>query len=200
MRLTQQHPDWVLGFSDETWWSRFAQPSLHSWQPRGQPVRLTSQSVPRSMMEPKALACYGLLLRTATTDDQLWLRFVEGRPVSDLTTQFLAWCVERLEALGKRVLVLVWDNAGWHISHVVRRWIRAHNQHAKQTRHGCRILAYRLPSQSPWLNPIEPHWVHGKRAVVEPTRLLSSEEIEQRVCAYYGCAHESRLTISNEAL
>ena len=25
-----------------------------------------------------------------------------------------------------------------------------------------------LPSKSPWLNNIEPKWVHGKRAIVEP--------------------------------
>jgi hypothetical protein len=26
----------------------------------------------------------------------------------------------------------------------------------------------RLPVKSPWLNPIEPRWLHGKRAIVEP--------------------------------
>jgi hypothetical protein len=37
------------------------------------------------------------------------------------------------------------------------------------------------------LNPIEPKWVHGKRAVAEPVRLLSTAELMQRVCAYYHC-------------
>jgi hypothetical protein len=41
-----------------------------------------------------------------------------------------------------------------------------------------------VPKQSPWLNPIEPKWVHGKRAVVEPAGLLSASELAQRVCAY----------------
>ena len=27
----------------------------------------------------------------------------------------------------------------------------------------------------PWLNRLEPHWVHGKRAIVEPARLLTAE-------------------------
>ncbi len=31
IRLAPTHPDWVLGFLDEVWWSRFAQPSLHAW-------------------------------------------------------------------------------------------------------------------------------------------------------------------------
>ena len=52
---------------------------------------------------------------------------------------------------------------------------------------GARIVVCPLPSKSPWLNPIEPKWVHGKRAVAEPDRLLSAAELEARVYAYYGC-------------
>jgi hypothetical protein len=150
--------------------------------------------------EPKALACYGLLLRaTPTTPEQLWLRFATGQPVSGLTTQFLAWCCERLEVLEKQTLLLVWDNAAWHKSQAVRTWLRAHNRQVKQTGRGVRILACRLPSKSPWLNPIEPKWVHGKRAVVEPTRVLTAQEVTERVCAYYGCTPEAHLSISEKA-
>ena len=38
-----------------------------------------------------------------------------------------------------------------------------------------------LPTYSPWLNPIEPKWVHGKRAIVEPDRKLTADEVRQRV-------------------
>ncbi len=48
---------------------------------------------------------------------------------------------------------------------------------------GVRLLICRLPVKSPWLNPIEFKWVHGKRAVVEPARLLSAHEVAERVCA-----------------
>ena len=41
--------------------------------------------------------------------------------------------------------------------------------------------------QSPWLNRIEPKWVHGKRAIVEPAQLLTAKELRQRVCDYFGC-------------
>ena len=44
-----------------------------------------------------------------------------------------------------------------------------------------------LPVQSPWLNPIEPKWLHGKRAIVEPERKLAAGEMIERVHAYYGC-------------
>ncbi len=50
-----------------------------------------------------------------------------------------------------------------------------------------RILAWQLPIKAPWLNPIEPKWVHGKRAVSEPARLLAAAELEERVCQYFGC-------------
>jgi hypothetical protein len=46
-------------------------------------------------------------------------------------------------------------------------------------------MVCRLPSKSPWLKPIEPKCVHGKRAVAEPARVLSTAELIQRVCAYY---------------
>jgi hypothetical protein len=188
MHLAAQHADWVLGFADETWWSRLAHPALHSWT-TGEPLRLIEQVLPKGDPEPKALCCYGLL---RTDQEKVWLRFVDGRPVSHVTTAFLAWLCQQLAAEQKRVLVLLWDNASWHISQEVRTWVRAHNQQVK--RHGgVRLLTWRLPIKSPWLNPIEPHWVHGKRAIVEPARLLTAAEITSRVSDYFGCEHGERL-------
>ena len=60
---------------------------------------------------------------------------------------------------------------------------------------GGRIVACHLPSKSPWLNPIEPQWVHGKRAVSEPDCLLRAAELEARVYAYYGCERETHLVM-----
>jgi hypothetical protein len=200
IRLAATHPAWALGFGDEVWWSRLAQPAMHAWTREADPLRLVEKTLPPDDPAPKALACYGLLLRaTPTTPDQLWLRFATGQPVSGLTTQFLAWSCERLAALAKAVLLLVWDNASWHISQEVRTWRREHNRQVKQTGRGVRILACRLPSKSPWLNPIEPKWVHGKRAVVEPARVLTAQEVVERVCAYYGCRQEAPLSISAQA-
>jgi hypothetical protein len=132
---------------------------------------------------PKALACYGIL--RADTGGMM-LRFVAGRPVGRVTEDFLAWASERLAAEGKRALLLVWDNASWHVSGRVRSWIKAHNRRAK-AEGGVRIVACGLPVKAPWLNAIEPKWVHGKRAIVEPDRKLSGQEVIKRVCDYYGC-------------
>jgi hypothetical protein len=138
------------------------------------PLRLIEQAVPKSDPDPKALACSGALLRQAGQRERVWLRFVEGRPLSALTEQFLGWRCDQLQEAGVRVWVLIWDNASWHVSKRVRAWIRAHNRQVKQHGQGVRILPCYLPVKSPWLNPIEPKWVHGKRAIVEPARLLSA--------------------------
>jgi len=181
MRLAEAREDWVVGFGDEVWWSRLAQPALSTWSEPA--LQLVAKAREKADTEPKALACYGVL-RTDT--NQVWLRFVDGRPVSSVTIAFLTWVVEKLAQEHKRVFVLVWDNASWHISRAVRCWIREHNRRVKREG-GVRILECRLPSKSPWLNPIEPRWMHGKKAIVEPARTLSATEIETRVCDYYRC-------------
>ncbi len=123
------------------------------------------------------------------------LRFVTGRPVSAITTQFLQWGCDQLQAQGKTAWLLMWDNASWHVSKIVRTWIREHNAQVKAEGEGVRILPFRLPTQSPWLNPIEPKWVHGKRAVVETDGLLSAQQLAERICAYFGCSCEPHLSL-----
>jgi hypothetical protein len=166
---------------------------MHAWTEPDRPLRLVEQAVAPNDPDPKALACYGLL-RPDT--GAIWLRFVDGRPLSAVTTQFLAWVAERLAQEGKRALLLVWDNASWHVSAKVREWLRTHNRAVKQSGKGVRIISCLLPTKSPWLNNIEPHWAHGKRNVVEPDRLLPACELADRVCHYFGCPHEDHLAIA----
>ena len=177
----------MLGYQDETWWSRLARPAMHSWA--DEPMRLKQLEAAGADPDPKAPACYGLL-RADT--GRMMIRFVAGRPVSQVTEDFLAWACGRLAAEGKRALLLVWDNASRHASRRVRAWVRAHNRRAKAAG-GVRIVACYLPIKAPWLNAIEPKWVHGKRAIVEPDRKLTGEEVVQRVCAYYDFEQLDRL-------
>ena len=190
IRLAERNEDLLLGYLDEVWWSRLARPTLYAWQDPAQPLRLVEQTVARADPDPKALACYGLLARSWRPDGQrheeMWLRFVEGRPVSQVTEDYLGWLCARFAAEGKRVFVLVWDNAAWHVSKRVRRWIGAHNRRVKREG-GCKIRVCYLPVKAPWLNPIEPKWLHGKRAIAEPARKLAPEEIKQRVHNHYHC-------------
>jgi hypothetical protein len=186
-----------VGFEDETWWSRLARPALHAWT-AGAPLRVVQQTVAKNDPDPKALACFGLLVRPGgDAPEDIWLRFVEGRPVSALTTQFLAWCCARLAARGMTTLVLVWDNASWHVSAALRTWLRAHNQRVHREG-GVRIIPCFLPTKSPWRNPIEPKWGHGKRRVVDPARLLTARELEGRVCAAFACPPCDHLAIPKE--
>jgi hypothetical protein len=216
IQLAAQHPDWALGFADAVWWSRQAQPQLPTWTAAHRPRRLVEQRGassdpdPDPDPDPKALACYGVWLRpqdlvafpaSPAAPATVWLRLVERRPVSASTIQFLDWCCTPLERQHVPVCVLSWDNASWHSSKAVRSWIREHNQAVKQPRLGVRLLVCQLPIKSPWLNPIAPHWVHGTRAIVEPTRLLSANELADRVCAYFAyfaCSHEPHLSVPDK--
>ncbi len=205
MTWASQEPQaltWAIGFLDEVWWSRFALPAASAWQDPEEPLHFVEQRWQKADPDAKALACYGVLWQRGPADapirDQMSVRFVDGRPVSDITTQFLDWCCTELEAQGKRAWLLIWDNASWHYSKLVRTWIRDHNQQVKASGKGVRILPLFLPTQSPWLNPIEPKWVHGKRAVVEPNALLSATQLAERICAYFHCSYETHLAIQEK--
>jgi len=178
-----QHEDWAIGYQDETWWSRLTHPNLHAWTIH-KPLRLVEQRREKEDTEPKAFACYGIDLRWAQ-EEEVWLRFVEGNPKSEPTIRFLGWVVKRAWEKGIRVLVMVWDNASWHKSKMVQEWIHKHNQEVKGRGQGTRLLAFLLPVKSPWLNPIEPKWVHAKRRVVEPARKLTVAEMAERVCEVF---------------
>jgi transposase len=201
MQAVMSHPDWALGFEDETWWSRLEQPNMNAWTEAGQTMKLMEKALDKTDLAPKALACYGLLVRwnnsTAEGGEKIWLRFVQGNPNSSLSEQFLAWCCGKLQAAGKKVLVLFWDHASWHKSQAVRSWIREHNGQVKKSGQGVRILKCLLPKKSPWLNPIEPMWIHGKRRVVEPDRVLSAQEVVERVCHTFDNPCEPLLLPSN---
>lgn len=172
---------------------------MSAWQDPKHPVHLVEQSWKKGDPDPKALACYGVLWQEGPPEEpkreQMWLRFVSGRPVSAITTQFLDWCCQSLQKLGKTHWLLIWDNASWQKSLIVRTWIREHNRLVKQTDTGVRILPFRLPTKSPWLNPIEPKWVHGKRAIVETDGLLSAQQLAERVCSHFGCSSEPHLSL-----
>jgi transposase len=195
IRLANINPHtWAIGYLDECWWSRIALPSVHSWALEGEPLRLVEQSVAKDDADPKAISCYGLYLPQL---EETWLRFVDGRPISAITTQFLSWCSKRLYERGKKVWVLIWDNARWHVSKEVGTWIKKHNTEVKKgQKKGVRIISCFLPTRSPWLNAIEPKWMHGKRRVMEADRLLSAHELAERECAAFGCPHYEHLSLA----
>jgi DDE superfamily endonuclease len=115
--------------------------------------------------------------------------------VRAVTIDFLAWGAAQLAAPGFTAWLLIWDNAAWHRRRAGQHWRRPHKQQVKRGAAGGRLVLCHLPSKSPWLNPLEPPWVHGKRAVSAPGRLLSATELEARVYAYDSCEREAHLVM-----
>ena len=59
---------------------------MHAWTD-DQPLRLVEKEAPPADTDRKALACYGLFVPQT---DTMLLRFVNGRPVSQVTCDYLA--------------------------------------------------------------------------------------------------------------
>ena len=171
----------MLVWEDECWFSRFAQPTLNSWTVGGQPLALEQRERRKEDEEAKAVACYG-----AVTEEtgQVLLRFSQGQPNSHHTLEFLTYLLQVAEGKGKRALLVIWDNASWHKSTQVKEWIKAHHRKVKREG-GVRLLTFLLPTQSPWLNHQEPHWVHCKKNVVEPRGYLMVRQLKERIRDYF---------------
>ena len=85
-----------------------AQPDHHCWTDAEATPKVQKLTPSPDDPDPKALACYGLLVRPRPQEaDQMWLRFVTGRPVSAVTIEFLAWCSAQLVAQGFTALLLI---------------------------------------------------------------------------------------------
>jgi transposase len=182
IRLAAQHPEWVLGFEDEVWWSRVAQPWPHAWT-AGPPMKVQLLTSEASDPAPDAIACYGFLRHDT---HKVMLRLVEGRPLGELIVQFLEWLCVCVARERKHVLVVIWDNASWHTSEEVTRWVKEQNQRVKCGK-GVRVVICELPAASPWPNNIEPCWTHAKKAIMEVDRKLTAAEMTHRVCEHFEC-------------
>ncbi len=182
LRISADHPEWAIGFEDEVWWSRIAQPKVRAWT-GGPPLKVQVLKSEANDPDPDAIACYGFY-RYDTR--KVSVRFVEGRPVGDITAQFLEWLCARVAEEGKKALVVIWDGPSWHTAEAVAGWIGDQNRRAARGA-GVRVDICELPVASPWLNNIEPCWTHAKKAVMEADRKLTAAEITTRVCEHFGC-------------
>jgi transposase len=171
----------MLVDQDECWFSRFAQPQMHAFAAAENNFRLV-QREPQKGEPDKAIACYG-----AVCDEtkERFFCFADGQPNSEKSIAFLSTLLAVAKERSQRVLVVIWDRASWHLSKKTTKWIRQHNRQAKQEEQGVRLLACLLPSKSPWLNPMEPIWLHTKRKVLEPDGDLSVKVLKERLCAHF---------------
>ena len=175
-----------LVYEDESWFSRYQMPRLRSFSPLTKPFRMPVH--PRPPREQKqALALYGAL---ELPHKQVVVQWSDVQPASQPTWTFLKHLVAQQPE--KRWLVIFWDNASFHKSKCLMQWIRGYNRHAGK-RGLTRIVPYRLPKGSPWLNPIEPHWLHCKRAVYSVEHPLTPEQLRQRVHDYFATRNKTIL-------
>jgi len=76
MLLAKEQTNWALGTALEVWWSRLAQPAQHGGPEQAAPIRLQELTYSKDDPDPKALACYGLLLRQRSLQpEQMRLAF-----------------------------------------------------------------------------------------------------------------------------
>lgn len=143
----------ILLFVDQTWWVR--RPTQASaFAQRGQPIRYPL----RWEQGPDRFVMYA---SKSCGEEQVF--YTEHEKTNSVeTTAFLRQLVTVYA--DKRAVIVIWDNASWHKSQMVNNWRHAHNLQAKR-RGGCRLICFRLPNYSPWLNPIEPLFQHLKRWV-----------------------------------
>jgi transposase len=177
--MGQQQADWMVLDEDECWFSRFVPPTIYGWS--DQTTLRCIEHDAREQSHP-ALACYGVL---RSDNRQVYLAFCEGQPRSEVTWEFIQGLLALARQEAKRVVVLIWDNAGWHLSKRLREWIHTYNRQAKHT-HDVRLITHLLPRKSPWLNPIEPCWLHAKRATCELNSILELAELKRRLCAHFA--------------
>jgi transposase len=140
------------------------------------------QRDPKPDEEEKALACFGAVRQDT---EQVYLYFSDGQPNSEHMWVFIVALLDIARQERKRVVVLIWDNASWHKSHRLKQWLRDHNRQAK-AKGDVRLITHLLPTKSPWLNPIEPRWIHAKRGVCEPNGDLTPTELRRRISNHFN--------------
>jgi hypothetical protein len=83
------HPHWVLGFQDEVWWSRLAQPDLHTWTD-AKPLCLIQREPDRHDPAPQVVAYYGVL----RADTQDMAPPLCGRPSGQCSDDTVSWVAD----------------------------------------------------------------------------------------------------------
>ena len=172
---------------DECWFSRFAQPNLHSFAQSGDNLQLVEQS-PTANNEKKAIACFGAICQES---GEPYFYLADGQPNTERTIVMLKALLIIAQSKSKWVLVVLSDRATWHQSKRLKLWLRVHNLLAKKATNGVRLLTYLLPLKSPWLNPMETIWLHAKHKWLSLMVSLSVEILKARLCAYFQTSIES---------
>ncbi len=173
----RQDPSIMVVYQDESWFSGNAKP-VRSYGRPGQP-RDVSVDKPAHKLKG-AWVLYAALEAVSGKVH----RHYAPRCNQTQVRQQLETLLEHFQAEGKRVLVVLWDNASWHTAQALRHWYHRYNQKAK--REGLiRLLLVALPSRSPWLNAIEAVFGQAKRHIVGNRSVHPPSRLKQKTERYY---------------
>ncbi len=222
MRLSESNKGWVVGFEDETWWSRLALPSMHhAWSADGEPSRLVQRSITKKDdPDPKKAisSCYGLYL--PELEETTWLCASQGRPPGWRDHDAVPLVVLREAArrrqegfdpgVGQRLLAQEEPRGGWA---VVDRRAQPAGEEGQQGRGEDHRLS--LAEAEPMAQPdraqmgsqpprrvAEADGVLGDGVLgdgVLGDGVLGAHELAERVCAAFGCPHHDHLSLAENA-
>lgn len=173
----RQDPSLMVVYQDESWFSGNAKP-VRCYGRRGQP-RDVSVDKPAHKLKGAWVLYAALEAVTGKVHRHYAPRCNQTQVRHQLET-----LLEHFQAEGKRVLVVLWDNASWHTAQALRHWYHHYNQKAKYE--GLiRLLLVALPSRSPWLNAIEAVFGQAKRHIVGNRRVHPPSRLKQKTERYY---------------
>jgi hypothetical protein len=146
-------------YIDQSWfvlWPRVAE----TWARQRRPLRLPkAKSWGRTERPPSCGLYADMDARTRQVRGE-WHQTWNQRE----TWQHLKGVMRRYAGQGVRALVILWDNAPWHVAAWVHRLVTRYNRWAKRRGH-LRVLLVALPRRAPWLMPLEAVFRQTKRAV-----------------------------------
>ncbi len=173
----KRDPSILVVFQDESWFSGTPK-AVGQYGQRGQP---RTAAVPKPAHKCKGAWVLYAALEVLTGRVQ---RFYAPRCNQTFVRQQLETLLAQAQAAGKRVLVVIWDNASWHTAQALRRWYYRYNQSAKRTGQ-VRLLLVALPSRSPWLNPLEPVFGQAKRHIVGRRMVAPPGRLKRKTESYF---------------
>ncbi len=173
----RQDPSIMVVYQDESWFSGNPRPVRGYGRP-GQPRDVSVDKPARKLKG--AWVLYAALEAVSGKVH----RHYAPRCNQTQVRQQLEALLQEFQAEGKRVLVVLWDNASWHTAQALRHWYHRYNQQAK--REGCiRLWLVPLPSRSPWLNAIEAVFGQAKRHIVGNRKVRPPSRLKQKTERYY---------------
>jgi len=186
----EHHSGWAAAFTDESWFVLWPRQSS-TWARRQRPQQIKKAKSWKKGQAPPSTCLYADLDAITHEVTAEWHDTWNQRE----TWQHLKGTIRRYAAQGVRFLVLVWDNAPWHLAQRLQRLLARYNRHAK--RHGrVRVKLFALPIKAPWLMPLEAVFGQTKRAVgpIERESMPALQDaVERRLDRRNAQAQQGRL-------